>query len=587
MASTSDSFDISTAVPVDGSSDASPAATSGAFDLSTAKPIPDASIKSAEKSQVPTDWGRQTALGGRAVAQGVTGALTWPMSILQAPVSSLTGEKPRAINSPVDLLNYFLDKAGAPSPQTSGEKLAGAGISGVTGGITGGGLLGAPGIINTLRSATAGGTGALSQEGARQMGLPPWIQTAAGLLGSQSPALLESSGRTIGDLLAPLTKSGQSRAAGTLLNTQAQNPTTAQLNLWQSKPGVPNSAPIAGAASQDTGILGVEKAVRGTNPAPFGDRASEQNAARQAELTDLGGTPSDLAAAIKARSQATAPLYATAAQQSAPIDNEMVALMQRPSMQVAISNAKKLAEDRGQVFGLSTHAPGTPMSLNGADLQGMKLALDDMRSTGFTQGIGSHQARALQDTSDALKAWMQKNVPAQRQADAAFENLSGPINRMQTVQGLQQKASTTAADMRTGQYFLSPAAYSRGLDDVLDDARNGLGKADVSRLEALRKDLQNSQAVNGPLIKAPGSDTFQNLSLSQNIQGPARMLTKPLDPLYRMGGADTAINGLLTRAMLDPKFAAGLMQGALKPRPGINFRSYDAGTLGGLFGSQQ
>jgi hypothetical protein len=576
MASSSSSFDLSTAAPVD--------EDSGAFDLSTAKPVADDKTAAPDQG---TDWARQAALTGRAAAKGAVTGLTWPLSILQSPVSSLTGEKPRTINSPADLLGYFLDKAGAPSPQSSGEKLAAAGIQGLTGALGAGGTMGVSGIPNALRAGAAGTTGGLSQEGARQTGLPPWMQMGAGLLGSQLPALGESSVRTLGDLISPLTAAGQSRAAGGLLNTQAQNPSAAQANLWQSKPTVPGSEPTAGAASQDTGLLGIEKAVRGTSSPEFGERLSAQNAARQAELTALGGTANDLKNAIKARGDATAPLYAAAATQSAPIDNEMIALMQRPAMQSAISTAKAMAENNGQSFGLSSTAPGSSMSLSGADLQGMKLALDDMRSTGFTQGIGSHQQRALQNTSDALTDWMQRNVPAQRQADAAFQNLSGPINKMQTVQALQQKASTTAADVQTGQYFLSPASYSRALDEALDNARNGLGKGDITRLEAIRKDLQNSQAVNGPLLKAPGSDTFQNLSLNQNLSGPARMLTKPLDPLYRMGGADAAINKLLTRGMLDPKFAAGLMQGALKPRPGLNFGPYDVGAMGGLLGSGQ
>jgi hypothetical protein len=182
---------------------------------------------------------------------------------------------------------------------------------------------------------------------------------------------------------------------------------------------------------------------------------------------------------------------------------------------------------------------------------------------------------------------MQKNVPAQRQADAAFEQLSGPVNKMQTVQDLAQKANTTAADVRTGQYFLSPAGYSRALDNVLADPRNGLAPADITRLEAIRKDLQNSQAVNGPLLKAPGSDTFQNLSLNQNISGPGRSIARMLDPLYRFGGADTATNKLLTQAMLDPKFASGLMQSARQPRSDLNFRPFDLGTIGGLLGSGQ
>jgi hypothetical protein len=99
------------------------------------------------------------------------------------------------------------------------------------------------------------------------------------------------------------------------------------------------------------------------------------------------------------------------------------------------------------------------------------------------------------------------------------------------------------------------------------------------------KDLEGSQAVNGPLLKAPGSDTFQNLSLRQNLGGLARFAGKPLETLYNLAGSDKSINALLTQAMLDPKVAAALMQRAQIPRAGLNFRPFDLGTVGGLLGS--
>ena len=592
MASTSSSFDLSTATPVDGSAPPPVAsAASGAFDLSSATPIKDTTPKKDDDPEAPTDWARQIALQGRAAATGVTGALTFPetamVGMLNLPrwlSNKVKGTDLKYFPTPTGVLSAGLTAAGAPVPETSGEQLASAATSGFTGGLTGGGIFGVAGLPNAIRAGAAGTTGAVSQESARQIGLPWWAQLGAGLLGSRIPALGESSVRTIGDLAAPLTASGQSRAAGTLLNTQAQDPAAAQMNLWQSKPTIPGSMPTSGSASRDAGLLGVEKTMRGRSTADFADQLSVSNAARQAELTRIGGTPNDLNAAIAARSQATAPLYAAAAQQSAPIDNEMIALMQRPAMQSAIAKAKETAENSGRPFGLSSTAPGSPMSLSGADLQGVKLALDDIRSTGFSQGIGPHQQRALEQTSDALKTWMQKNVPAQREADATFQSLSAPINKMTTVQELQNQASTNTPDPLTGQYMLSPSGYDKALDNVLANPRHGLAAPDIARLEALRKDLQSSTASS--LLKPLGSDTFQNLSLSQNIGGglPGAM-SKALSPLYRLAKTDEPIDQLLTRAMLDPQFAAGLMQKAAVPRPGLNFRPFDAGTIGGLLGS--
>lgn len=551
---------------------------------------PDALAKKPAQLSGFDDFLRKTALGGRAAAEGVVNAIAlpetfqnWELNKAKQGINALLGTN-LSTNTPSVAQNFstLLTQAGAYTPQTKGEEFGSAVTRGVTGALTGyGGLKALAGaattIPNAIRAGSSGLTGSAAAEGARQAGAPPWLQFTAGLAGGQVPAMLEATGNTVSDLLTPLTNAGQSRLAGIVLNEQASDPSAALQHLQSSAPIVPGSLPTSGPASQDFGLLGVEKAMRGRSAVPFAERLSDQNAARQAELTDLAGTPSDLAAAIKARSTAAAPLYAAATSDSAPIDNEMIALMQRPSMQTAIAKAQQLAQERGQAFGLSSTSPGAPMSLSGQDLQGIKMALDDMKTTGFTQGIGSHQANAMQDTLDSLKDWMQRNVPSQRAADAAFQGASGPINRMQTLQDLQQRSNLPAADIRTGQYFMNPTAFSRGLDALKEDPFSGVGTAQLARLEAIRKDLQNSQAVNGPALRAPGSDTFQNFAASQAL-GRYSKLGKPLDWLYQKMGVDSGVNEQLTNAMLDPQVAARLMQQSQARTP-FSFRPYDTGTL--------
>lgn len=535
---------------------------------------------------------RQTALTGRAAAEGVVNTFAlpqtiqnWEMNKLAQGSNAVFGTKFHTDTPSVaeDFSNLMTD-AGAYTPQTKGEQFSSAVTRGVTGALTGYGAIGALGgdastVPNTIRAGASGLTGSAASEGARQAGAPPWLQFTAGLAGGQVPAFLESTGNTVRDLMSPLTSSGQARLAGNVLSEQAQDPNAAIRNLQNSQPLVPGSMPTSGPASQDLGLLGVEKAMRGRSPVSFAERMSQQNAARQSELTDLAGTPNDLKAAIAARGKATGPLYASAAQDSAPIDNEMIALMQRPSMQAAIAKAQGLAAEKGQAFGISSTGPGGPMNLSGQDLQRVKMALDDMKTTAFTQGIGSHQASAMQDTLDSLKNWMQRNVPSQRAADAAFQVASGPINRMQTLQELQKGSNLTAADVQTGQYFMSPAGFSRGLDAVKEDPFSGVGAGDLTRLEAIRKDLQNSQAINGPALKAPGSDTFQNLAMSQSL-GSFGNLVKPLSWLYQKAGVDSGVNEQLANAMLDPQTAVRLMQQSQARTP-FNFRPYDIGTLFG------
>src|SRR6185437_9830135 len=109
-------------------------------------------------------------------------------------------------------------------------------------------------------------------------------------------------------LVRPLTRSGQEQMAANILARQATNPQTAAVNLANAQDVVPGSLRTSGEASQDPGLLALEKGVRARNPGPFGERISQQNSARQAELTALGGTSADIKAAQAARDTTTAPM---------------------------------------------------------------------------------------------------------------------------------------------------------------------------------------------------------------------------------------------------------------------------------------
>ncbi len=547
---------------------------------------------------------RQTALTGRAAAQGVVSTLTLPDTVSTWELNKLSGLSNRLFgtnfdeNSP-NLSQQFsqaMTDAGAYTPQGAGEQMASALTQGTAGALAGGGVVGLSGAANAARLAASGAVSSGTSETARQAGLPSWAQFGAGLIGGQIPALAESSAQTIGHLVAPLTESGQARMAGAVLNEQASNPQGAIVALQGAKPIVPGSLPTMGPASGDLGLLGMQKGLRNSNPVPFAERISSQNAAQQNELSDLAGTPSDLSAAIKARSSLVGPLYAAAATDSAPIDNEMIALMQRPSMQAAITKAQSLAAEKGQPFGLSSNSPGSPMSLSGQDLQGIKMALDDMKTTAFTQGIGSHQANAMQDTIDSLRDWMQRNVPSQRAADAAFQSASAPINRMESLQDLQKNAGTSAVDLNSRVPFLSSARFSSALDKLQGDPRSGVTPNDMTRLLAVQRDSAGAAGGQWAVIEGGRLRHLPELlDQSKHVGragGVGRFAMKPLDFLYQKVDVDKSVNEMLTNAALYPsQKQAGLMQkAAIPPNQFDMYRlgnAYDVGTFFGLGGRSQ
>jgi hypothetical protein len=95
-------------------------------------------------------WLRKIALGGRAVAQGVTGTLgdaaaLGPTGLVNAAtgaVNMATGTKIPPLQLPSNLLQTLFTRAGTPTPQTGGEQLASAGIRGLAGGLGGGAAFG-------------------------------------------------------------------------------------------------------------------------------------------------------------------------------------------------------------------------------------------------------------------------------------------------------------------------------------------------------------------------------------------------------------------------------------------------------------
>jgi hypothetical protein len=580
-------FDLSSAQPVQPPQ----------FDLASAQPV--AAQDSAAVAPPPqvsgfNDFLRQTALTGRAAAQGVVGALT-PLDALMTGAQNLPAylaNKLFGANYPYKstLAQGFskaLTAAGAPVPETSGEQFASAGVQGVTGGLTGAGALGVgAGSVDALRAGAAGLTGNVSAETARQLGLPPWLQFGAGVVGGNVPMFLESTGRLASDVISPVvSQSARDRIVGDYLNDQAIDPRAAAMSMQAAAnrpPLVPGSPPTAAEASGDLGLLAVEKQARGIAPEDFALLASDRNLARQTELTRLGGTPRDIQVATQARAATADTLYGNAAQDSAPIDNEMTALMQRPAMQEAIGKAMQIAGNRGQSFGLASNMPGVPMSLTGSDLQALKQTLTDMRDSQFRAG-NTNMGNAIAGTLNDLKDWTLRNVPSARLADNAFQMASQPINRMQSIQDLQNQATLPQADLRTGQYFLSAPKYSNALDSLQNEPLSAVDSGSMARLEAIRKDLENAGAINN--LRAPSSDTFQNFMLGGRLRGFIGAKAG-LPWLYKKAGTIDKLSDQLVDAMLSPSKAATLMQVPAQSPFNYGLGAYDVGTFFGLPGMQ-
>lgn len=572
-------------------------------------------------SEPSADVGRQIALGGRAAGEGVFGALSSVAENTPASMITriLTGRTPQQLGTALtnrlfgthivapqsssQMLSDALTRAGAPTPSTPGEQLASAGIRGATGALALGGLGGVTGVPNAIRAGASGATGSLASEYARQQGAGPGGQTLAGLVGGFAPSALEegarAAGRVASNIVSPLTRTGQENIAGRVLATQATDPQTAAANLDAAQPVVPNSPRNAGEASQDLGLLALEKGLRGRNPADFGQRISEQNAARQAELANVAGTPQELAAAKAARDAATGPMREAAlgaggTADIAPVHATIDSILQSPAgaretVSKSLQWAKGLIGDQTDPASLYEIRKDLQLAQMGKlqpSSQNAPNASTLAQARGQLGQVVSSLDDSIEQAAPGFKAYLQR-----------YKELSQPIDQMKVVQEIQKRSQLQSMDITTGDQFLGNAKFGQVLDKAIEKSGQKLTPDQIERLNAIRTDLQYGQAINSPLIKAPGSDTFQNLSIAQAIgmggtgaHPIAQVLTKPLAWVYKLAGTDKSVNDVLVHAMLDPKLASAMLKRATPASVGAfsgRLRAATLGVSGGLAGSRQ
>lgn len=373
---------------------------------------------------------------------------------------------------------------------------------------------------------------------------------------------------------------GVQDAAGSLPSlTGSRDPRDVLARLQSAAPLVEGSLPTTAQVAGVPELVMAEKTLK-NNPAyrgPFEDRAIANNQARLAQLLKVAKTPADLQAAINARKAETGPLYAAAKAAELPVDDTLGALLARPSAQAAIARGKKLAAERGEQVGLDGGAPtgstssaildasGNPISntlparpgtISGNMLQYLKMGLDDLQSEGRTQGIGSHEAKALSDTQSALQNWMEKNSPDFMKANAAYAKASQPINTMQAAQDLYGGLSNGTLNA-AGDVSPMLSQYRTQLAKALKSSPYGIDPEAQKSLEAIQHDLQRETVSNS--IKSPGSDTFFNAQAPNWLGG--QLFGENLDGKSLLGRVGAGVGGFLTGG---PMGAAGGALGAQK-----------------------
>lgn len=312
----------------------------------------------------------------------------------------------------------------------------------------------------------------------------------------------------------PFFNSGQDAIAARTLQTFAGGQAASQdalTSMAQNGQNVlPGVQPTTAELANNAGLSQLERQLS-INPDTLNQMTQRMQANRGAmtgALSDIAGNPADMQAAKDVRTAITTPLYDAASKAQVTADPALNALLQRPSMQGAMTRAQSLAAERGQSFmptrpilpqgargpasgvqldpvtlteradlGLgslgnsapiisrgmppgpgkltnfaldpTTLNPAGPIPFNGSNIQYLKMALADMANSGPQMGMGSHEVGAVKGTLGSFNEWTQANVPELRAADAAYANASKPINQMEIGQQLSNKLNPALNDFGT------------------------------------------------------------------------------------------------------------------------------------------
>ena len=551
----------------------------------------------AAPAQAPDTLGRQMGLSARPMAQAaLTAGGLMPM-VVDPMVNFFNLAAGTNIPTQTQAVQKTLTSMGFPEPRTGQERIiqdvatAGYGTAGVSK-LAGEIAPRVPGLISdvakffaqspkaqTAAALTASTAGGMLREG----GAPPAAQVGGAMLaGMVAPggAKLSTTQRVLeapGAIVKPFTQTGREVIVGNVLNRLATDPERAALNLQQAQPLVPGVRVTTAAGARDPGLAAAETAIRALDQS--GAFPSVLSANQQALLESfrrLGGrggdvtTPGSIPYAEAKRTSITGPLRESAFANKQPVSIKPIASAIEGIMSNPATQRKTVDEAMQYVSNLLNKRvnPETntidPMALYSVrkditDAMAGKLS-GDLSNLRLAKG---QMAELLPIIDNAIEA----GAPGFKNYMQKFEKSSSAIDQMRLLQGIEAKVTTGQPNIMTGETVLAAAALRRQVASKAEEIGAQLSPAAQRRLENIIDEINRGQAATAPGVKAPGSNTFQNMSMGNMIgrvfsesmadNTTLRTMTRPLDFLYKL--PDQQIQQLLVEAMLDPKLAAMMM----------------------------
>jgi len=176
----------------------------------------------------------------------------------------------------------------------------------------------------------------------------------------------------------------------------------------------------------------------------------------------------------------------------------------------------------------------------------------------------------LADLLHVIDSTIESGAHGYQRSMQQFAKSSSAIDQMRLLQGIESRVTTGQPNLMTGEPVLAASALRRQLAAKSEEIGADLSPAAQRRLDNIINEINRGQAATAPGVRAPGSNTFQNMSMGNLIgrvfsesladNTTLRTMTRPLDFLYKL--PDQQIQQLLVEAILDPQLAAQMMSKA-------------------------
>lgn len=332
---------------------------------------------------------------------------------------------------------------------------------------------------NVASGATTGGAiGALSDEGSAGTGtgggavagavLPPAIGGTARVVRALKEAAYPSPGRL------------GVKAAGDRSNEVIN----AMLGTQSGVPGVNLTAGQAAVPAGSAEFSALQKLVAEHDPSRFTTIKGQQEGARQAAVQTIGKTPSDLEAAVAARSAASEQNYGTAFKRAIKADPDLAVMSKNPYFEDALPDATKLAKANN----IDPKANLTEF------LHFVKVSLDKQLQKSGDTALGATEKRAVKDLQKQLVDWLTVKNPDYNAARLEHIRLSQPINQMKVGQEIEQaliapatgaeRAASFGTKVRQAENKISKSTGRPRIEDLTPAQRRVL--------DAIEQDFQRN-----------------------------------------------------------------------------------------------